>query len=95
MGDGFIPQSAWVWLEKYDNLVEAIWASKIAYAKPLKVAWVFGIAHQDLVSVTKQKKWMQYQSITIQKLFMDGMFTCLNYFFITIVCILKLEFNLF
>jgi hypothetical protein len=38
-GVGFIPQSAWAHFEKDENLVETIWASKIAYAKPLKVAW--------------------------------------------------------
>jgi hypothetical protein len=37
-GVGFIPQSAWVHLEKDENLVETIWASTIAYAKPLKIA---------------------------------------------------------
>jgi hypothetical protein len=36
---GFIPQSAWAQFEKDENLVEAIWASIVAYAKPLKVAW--------------------------------------------------------
>jgi hypothetical protein len=39
MGGGFIPQSAWAWLEKDENLVETIRASIVAYAKPLKVAW--------------------------------------------------------
>jgi hypothetical protein len=38
-GVGFIPQSAWVCLEKDENLVEVIQANKVAYAKPLKVAW--------------------------------------------------------
>jgi hypothetical protein len=38
-GVGFIPQSAWAHFEKDENLVEAIQASKLAYAKPLKVAW--------------------------------------------------------
>jgi hypothetical protein len=38
-GVGFIPQSAWARLEKDENLVETIWASRIAYAKPLKLAW--------------------------------------------------------
>jgi hypothetical protein len=38
-GVGFIPQSAWAHLEKDENLVETIWASKITYAKPLKLAW--------------------------------------------------------
>jgi len=38
-GVGFIPQNAWVHLGKDENFVEAIWASKAAYAKLLKVAW--------------------------------------------------------
>jgi hypothetical protein len=38
-GVGFISQSAWACFEKDDNLVEVMRASKIAYAKPLKVAW--------------------------------------------------------
>jgi len=36
---GFIPQSAWARLEKDENLVEIIRASKVTYAKPLKLAW--------------------------------------------------------
>jgi len=36
---GFIPQSAWACLKKDENLVETIQASKVAYAKPLKLAW--------------------------------------------------------
>jgi hypothetical protein len=87
MGGEFIPQSAWARLEKDDNLVETIWTSKITYAKPFKVAWGVLIGHQNLISVTKQKKWMQYQSIMVQNLFMDGMFAYLNYFFINIICI--------
>jgi hypothetical protein len=35
----FIPQNAWAHLEKDENLVETIWASKVVYAKPLKVTW--------------------------------------------------------
>jgi hypothetical protein len=38
-GVGFIPQSAWAHLEKNENLVETIQASRITYAKPLKLAW--------------------------------------------------------
>jgi hypothetical protein len=38
-GVGFIPQSAWACLEKDKNLVETIWASRVAYAKLLKLAW--------------------------------------------------------
>jgi hypothetical protein len=38
-GVGFIPQSAWARLEKDENLVETIQASRITYAKPLKLAW--------------------------------------------------------
>jgi hypothetical protein len=37
-----------VHLEKDENLVEAIWASKVAYAKLLKVAW--GVWHWTLKS---------------------------------------------
>ncbi len=39
MGVGFIPQNAWAHLEKDENLVETIQASRITYAKPLKLAW--------------------------------------------------------
>jgi hypothetical protein len=39
MGVGFIPQNAWALLEKDGKLVETIWASRVAYAKPLKLAW--------------------------------------------------------
>jgi hypothetical protein len=35
----FIPQSAWAHLEKDENLVEVVQASRLTYAKPLKVAW--------------------------------------------------------
>jgi hypothetical protein len=45
---GFIPQNAWAWFLKNDNLVEAIRASKIAYAKPFKVVW--GIRNWTLES---------------------------------------------
>jgi hypothetical protein len=38
-GVGFIPQSAWARLEKDKNLVEIIRASRVAYAKTLKLAW--------------------------------------------------------
>ncbi len=38
-GVKFIPQSAWVCLEKDEILVETVWASKVAYAKFKKVAW--------------------------------------------------------
>ncbi len=38
-GVGFIPQSAWACFEKDENLIETIQASRVAYAKPLKIAW--------------------------------------------------------
>jgi len=38
-GVAFITQSAWTHLEKDENLVETIQASRLAYAKPLKIAW--------------------------------------------------------
>jgi hypothetical protein len=47
-GVGFIPQNAWAHLEKDENLVEAIQTSKLAYVKPLKVAW--GTWHWTLES---------------------------------------------
>jgi hypothetical protein len=47
-GVGFIPQSAWVHLEKDENLAETIWANKITYAKLLKIAW--GARHLTLKS---------------------------------------------
>jgi len=47
-GMGFIPQGAWVHLEKDENLVEAIQTSILAYVKPLKVAW--GTWHWTLES---------------------------------------------
>ncbi len=34
-----MPQNTWAWFKKDDNLVEAIWASKVTYAKPFKVVW--------------------------------------------------------
>jgi len=49
-----------------------------------KLQGVFKIGHQNSISAIEQKKWMQYQSITIQKLFMDGTFSYLNYFSINI-----------
>jgi len=48
MGVGFIPQSAWACFEKDENLVETIRASKVTYAKPLKLAW--GIQNWTLES---------------------------------------------
>jgi hypothetical protein len=36
---GFIPLNAWACFEKDKNLVETVRASKVAYAKPLKVPW--------------------------------------------------------
>jgi hypothetical protein len=47
-GVGFIPQSAWVHVEKDENLVEEIQTSKLGYVKPLKVAW--GAWHWTLES---------------------------------------------
>jgi hypothetical protein len=42
-GVGFIPQSAWACIKKDENFVKAIRATKVIYAKPLKVAW--GVRH--------------------------------------------------
>jgi hypothetical protein len=45
-----------------------------------KLHGVFGIEHWNPINVTEQKKKIQYQNITISKLFMDGIFAYLNYF---------------
>jgi len=94
-GLGFIPQSAWACLEKDENLVEIIWANKITYAKLLKVAW--GARHWTLKSnkCNQTKKWMQYPSIMISKLFMGGIFPYFYFIYFNIVCILTLESILF
>ncbi len=39
MEGGVHPINAWTCIENDENLVEAIWASKVAYTKLLKVAW--------------------------------------------------------
>jgi hypothetical protein len=47
LGVGFISQNAWAHrLEKDENLVEIIQASRVTYAKPLKVAW--GVRELDI-----------------------------------------------
>jgi len=71
---GFIPQSAWAHLEKDENLIETIRASRVVYAKPLKLAWVLGIRHWSPINAIESKKWMQYPSNTIPKSFMGGIF---------------------
>jgi len=38
-GVGSIPQNAWTPLEKDENLIETIWATRVVHAKPLKIAW--------------------------------------------------------
>jgi hypothetical protein len=57
-GVGFIPQSAWVHLEKDKNLVETIQASRVAYAKTLKVNGAFKSRHWSPINVIESKKWM-------------------------------------
>jgi len=88
---GFIPQNAWVHLEKNKNIVETIQTNKVTYPKFLKLHGVFGIRHWSPISATKPKKWMQYPNITIPKSFMGGIFPYLYSFFANIVYILTLE----
>jgi len=57
-GVGFISQSAWARLEKDKNLVETIRASKVTYAKPLKLAWGVRIGHWSPINATESNKWM-------------------------------------
>ncbi len=58
-GVGFIPQSAWVHLEKDDNLVEAIWESIVAYAKLFKVAW----GNQNWTLESNKHKWAKEMDV--------------------------------
>jgi hypothetical protein len=94
-GVGFIPQNAWARFEKDENLVETIQASRVAYAKPLKVAWGawnwtlesnkrIQVKEMDVISKYHYSEIIHgwYISILI--------FICLN-----IVCILTLECNFF
>jgi hypothetical protein len=76
---GFIPQSAWAHLEKDENLVEIIRASRVAYAKPLKVAR--GVWNWTLESnkCNQVKEMDAISSITILKSFMGDIFP---YFFL-------------
>jgi hypothetical protein len=94
-GVGFIPQSAWVCLEKDENLLETIRASGIAYIRPLKVRWgarnwtlesnkCNQINEMDAISKYHDSKIIHGQYISI-----------LIYIFKNIVCILTLEYNLF
>jgi len=75
-GVGFIPQSAWA---QFDNNLNK---RNLFMQNFSKLHGVLRIRHRNPISVIKQKKWMQYQNITIQKLFMDGLFTYLNLFFL-------------
>jgi hypothetical protein len=84
---GFIPQSAWAQLEKDDNFVEAIWASRLAYAKPLKVAW--GVQNWTLESnKCNQTKEMDAISKYHNLKIIHGWYVCIFklFFSINIVC---------
>jgi hypothetical protein len=91
----FIPQSAWACLEKDENLVETIWASRVAYVKPLKVAW--GARNWTLESnkcnrVKKMDAICKYHDFEI----IHGRYiSILIYFKKNIIYILTLECNLF
>jgi hypothetical protein len=90
-GVGFIPQSAWAQLEKDENLVETIWANKVTYAKPLKVAR--GVRNWTLES----NKCNQVKEMDVLSKYHDYEITHGRYISIdiNIVCTLTLECNLF
>jgi hypothetical protein len=94
-GVGFIPQNAWAHLEKDENLVETIRASKVAFAKPLKVAW--GTQNWTLESnKCNQVKEMDVISKYHDSKIIHGRYiSILIYIFKNIVCILTLECTLF
>jgi hypothetical protein len=94
-GVGFIPQSSWAHLEKDKNLVETIWASRIAYAKPLKLAW--GTRNWTL-EFNKRNRVKEMDAISKyhdSKIIQRRYISILFLFFLNIVCILTLECNLF
>ena len=92
---GFIPQNAWARLEKDKNLVETIQANKVAYPKPLKLAW--GARNWTLESnKCNQVKEMDPISKYHDSEIIHGRYiSILIYIFKNIVCILTLECNLF
>ncbi len=94
-GVGFIPQSAWARIEKDENLVETIRASKIAFAKLLKLAW--GAQNWTLESNKRnQVKEMDAISKYHDSKIIHGQYISILFpFFKNIVCILTLECNLF
>jgi hypothetical protein len=94
-GVGFIPQSAWARFEKDKNLVEIIRASRVAYAKPLKLAW--GAWNWTLESNKRnQVKKMDAISKYHNSEIIHGRYISIFFFnFKNIVCILTLECNLF
>ncbi len=92
-GMGFIPQSAWARLEKNENLIETIRASRVVYAKHLKIAW--GVRNWTLESnkcnrVKEMDAISKYHNFEI----IHGQYiSILIYFLKTIICILTLECN--
>jgi hypothetical protein len=94
-GVGFIPQSAWARLEKDKNLVETIRASRVAYAKLLKLVW--GARNCTLESnkcnqIKEMDAISKYHDFEI----IHGQYISIFFlFFKNIVCILTLECNLF
>jgi len=74
-GVGFISQSARAWLENKLN------KQSLLMQNLSKLHGVFEIKHWNPIGAIEQKKWMQYQNIMIQNLFMNGLFTYLKLFF--------------
>jgi hypothetical protein len=94
-GVGFIPQSAWTRLEKDENLVETIWASRIVYAKPLKLTWRI---QNWTIKSTKRNRVKEMDALSkyhdsevIHGRYISILFKNLK----NVVCILTLECNLF
>jgi len=86
-GVGFIPQSAWVHLEKDESLLRQFEQVKLPMQSLWKLHGVLKIGYWSPISTTKPKKWMHYPSITFLKSFMATYF----HIYIKIVCILTLE----
>jgi hypothetical protein len=94
-GVGFLPQTTWARLEKDENLVETIGASRVACAKPLKVAC--GVRNWTLES-NKRNQVKEMDAISKyhdSKIIHGRYISILIYIFKNIICILTLECNFF
>jgi hypothetical protein len=94
-GVGFIPQSAWAHLEKDENLIETIQASKITYAKLLKLAWGTWNWTLEFNKCNKVKEMDTISKYHDSEIIHGRYISIYIFNFKNIVCILTLECNFF